>query len=362
MDLAGTGNSRPSNIAPSDVARFLAGGFREDPPGTGIFTTTVPLPDGWFVDVARQQIGTGDASSDDGPLYLRGIYHTRPDGLLDSYGPDGTYWSTGHPSRDDFLGTLVKAIILAGVGAGLTSLVGAAQAGAGAGAGIQPVSPAGGIVDTYPDFSSVEFGGGGGQLPVDWTMPEVPGTPAASTVPGITDTTISDLFPQIYEAPPTPALYDIPTVTIEPASAGLGVTIKDAAGVVKEITGATLSVLSTVTAFRNAGKRLQDPATATRSASGSTGLVLTRGANGQLVAQRPGVGVATVTADGGVIVNNGDGTYDYIDSQGNRVRRSYGSSGSTTVGAGGSPLGAIDPKVLLVGGLGLAALLMFSKR
>lgn len=65
-------------------------------------------------------------------------------------------------------------------------------------------------------------------------------------------------------------------------------------------------------------------------------------------AQRPPVGVPYATADGGVIVNNGDGTYTYASNSGATVTRQYTAEGGAS-------------KALMYGGAALAAVLLLSR-
>lgn len=205
-------------------------------------------------------------------------------------------------------------------------------------------------------MDSFDYGGYAGdanpygiQVPEDWaTLPADAGIDAGTSLP--------DLFPDQFSVPTGPS-YPIPEVTITPGSvpAGSSFSIKDALGAVKEITGTALSVMSTVRAFQG---QVSDPTTANRSANSSNGMILTRNANGQITAARPAVGVATVAADGSMIINNGDGTYTVIGQDGSRVTRAYGNTtGSGVMGSSG----AIDPKLLLIGGAALLGVMMMSR-
>lgn len=179
--------------------------------------------------------------------------------------------------------------------------------------------------------------------------------------PSIPDTTgtspVNDpLFPGgITESPPASAFYtDIPTFTITPDG-----TVQSNSGVnLQGITNAALAAVQIIRAFQGSGGVVQNPTAANRAASSSSGLVVTRNNNGTLTQQRPAVGVATVTSDGGLVVNNGNNTFDYVDATGNRSTRSYPPSGTST---GTGAIAGIPANTLLLVGGGLLALLMLNK-
>ncbi len=93
------------------------------------------------------------------------------------------------------------------------------------------------------------------------------------------------------------------------------------------------------------------------SATGNTvtgqnnGMVTVRSPSGQVVAQKPPVGVPYGTADGSVIVNNGDGTYTIATNTGTTQTRPY----SQTSGGG------VDGKTIAIG-VGVAALALLALR
>lgn len=81
----------------------------------------------------------------------------------------------------------------------------------------------------------------------------------------------------------------------------------------------------------------------------SNGMVTVRSPSGQVVAQKPPVGVPYGTADGSVVVNNGDGTYTIATNTGATVTRPYASAVASS--------GFDGKTVAIVAGVGLLALL-----
>jgi len=202
-------------------------------------------------------------------------------------------------------------------------------------------------------------GFGGGYTPVDSAWDIGPLFTPDPMIPDTTGTSPANdpLFPSGYtEAPPASAFYtDIPTFTIAPDG-----TVQSNSGVnLQGITNAALAAVQIIRAFQGTGGVVQNPTAANRAASSSSGLVVTRNANGTLTQQRPAVGVATVTSDGGLVVNNGNGTFDYVGPDGNRSTRSYPLSGTTT--GTGALAGMSSTTMLLIGG-GLLALLALNKK
>lgn len=103
----------------------------------------------------------------------------------------------------------------------------------------------------------------------------------------------------------------IPDITIAPVNSFTSV-VRDVTGAVREISSVALPVLQTVRAFQNGGGKISS--TNARVINPNTGLV-----NGS----KPIAGLATIGADGTIIVNNGDGTFTIIDTNGNSTTRSY---------------------------------------
>lgn len=144
---------------------------------------------------------------------------------------------------------------------------------------------------------------------------------------------------------PTAPDYPIPDINIAPANGGSWTTwVKDATGATREVLGAVLSVAQTVKAFQGQ----IEPAGPARIANPSTGLV-----NGQ----RPPTGVMQLAPDGSAIINNGDGTYTVIRPDGSRYTGRYNSPGLL-----GGGLGGVNTNTLLLGALGLGAVMLLSKR
>lgn len=160
------------------------------------------------------------------------------------------------------------------------------------------------------------------------------------------------LFPPASESPPADAFYQpIPDVQVSPVDTGGGFSLQN-------LTAAALAALQLVRAYQQTGGQIQNPTAANRAASASSGTIITRSASGAVQSTRPPVGVATVTSDGGLIVNNGNGTFDYVSPTGQRTTRSYGGTGAA--GGGGVPTlpGGLSTNTLLIGGAAVLALLM----
>lgn len=108
----------------------------------------------------------------------------------------------------------------------------------------------------------------------------------------------------------------------------------------------------------------QQPRTVTQAGSttytpNANGTVTVRdGTTGRTMLQRPQVGVPYVLGDGSIIINNGDGTYDYTNAAGQTVKRSYSSAVASTAPSLVSSLANVPP---VVWGLG-AGLLLFMLR
>lgn len=142
-----------------------------------------------------------------------------------------------------------------------------------------------------------------------------------------------------------------------PAPAGDSYTFAEG---IRDISSLAMAAIQISAAYQ----RTQAPAvqagsrtsTTGNTVSGQTnGMVTVRSPTGQVVAQRPPVGVPYGTADGSVIVNNGDGTYTLAASNGQTVTRPYTQAGAS----GGS---GFDSKTLLIGGGVLAALALLASR
>lgn len=125
---------------------------------------------GFTLDVGQDPTGMDTV----GPSYLRNILRKRPDGMVDIFDPQtGQYVQTAtEDSGSGLLGALTKAMVLGGVGAGLTSVAGAAGAGSGAAA------PAGG------GGSMAGAGGWTAAVPGEMAA-SLAGMPAATVTPGL---------------------------------------------------------------------------------------------------------------------------------------------------------------------------------
>jgi hypothetical protein len=203
------------------------------------------------------------------------------------------------------------------------------------------------------DYSGVDGGGwdtgtidwGGGNY--DWSQ---------------YDTT--SLFPDASSTAPVGPDYPIPEIQISPANVSTGISYQlPSLATIKEVMGLALTAASMVRAFQQSGGQVQDPSASNRAADCATGMILTRSSTGQVTAMRPAVGVATVTTDSGLIINNGDGTYMCISPTGQQTTRSYSTTptGGVTPGGGGMFAG-IDPKMLMIGGAALVGVLLLSQR
>jgi len=125
---------------------------------------------------------------------------------------------------------------------------------------------------------------------------------------------------------------------------------------VKDATAVVISAIAISDAYIKAHRPASVPAGAKVSAAGGTvtaqadGNVAVRTPDGRVTVQRPPVGVPYVMADGGAIVNNGDGTYTYAAATGATVTRPYA-----------TPAKAMSGKTLAIGAGVVGALLLLSR-
>lgn len=90
------------------------------------------------------------------------------------------------------------------------------------------------------------------------------------------------------------------------------------------------------------------------------GTISTRQPSGQVTTTRPPVGTPYTAADGSIIINNGNGTYDRITPAGQRQTLPYaGAASGGGFDMGGSIAGIPTP--LLIGGAALAAILLINR-
>jgi hypothetical protein len=126
------------------------------------------------------------------------------------------------------------------------------------------------------------------------------------------------------------------------------------AAAVQGATSLALAAIQVSQAYQRAQRPASVPAGSRVSTGGNRvtaqpdGRVTVRTTDGKVQAQRPPVGVPYATADGGVIVNNGDGTYTYASNSGATVTRQYTAEGGAS-------------KALMYGGAALAAVLLLSR-
>lgn len=130
---------------------------------------------------------------------------------------------------------------------------------------------------------------------------------------------------------------------------------------VNQISQAALAALSIVKAYRsldqpaiNSTARIVRP-DGTVSVITSNGMVQSRSPAGAVTSAKPPVGVPQSTADGNVIVNNGDGTYTVISPAGQTATYNYASGSASS----GGILSGISTPMLIAGG---AAVLLLLKR
>lgn len=150
----------------------------------------------------------------------------------------------------------------------------------------------------------------------------------------------------------------IPDVVINPQP------VNTSGGFFTGITAAMNAALQLVNAYKQVRNPvLNNPTTVTTGGVrrvNSNGTITVTAPNGKVTTSLPQVGVAQTTTDGGLIVNNGDGTYTYIDQAGQRYVRSY----QTTPAGGGTNVSLLggNNTMLIAGGVGVIALLMLSKK
>lgn len=356
MDLWGDGkvfvDPAIGNLPAAEIARYLGPGWTIVQGGTYGYqpVTVVPLPDGWAVDFALKVVGSGDASYEMNPSIpssweVRNIlFYKRADGLVDVYDAAGRYRFTSEPeSHVGLLELFTKAVIMAGIGAGIAEIASVAQAGGLASQ--QPVSPVTSGA-TNVGTQDVIFQDGFS----DWDFSDVGLDDYLGTDPGMSVVDFPTGYPS--ELPAWPDI-PIPDVNISPVPAtGSGgswlTTIRDATGAIREIGGAVIATAQVVRSFNGA----VEPASPARVVNANTGTV-----NGV----RPPVGTMQLAADGSAIINNGDGTYTVIRPDGTRYTRSYaGGAIGSAVSEGG--LFGLDPKMVAIGAAGVALLLMLNIR
>ena len=97
-----------------------------------------------------------------------------------------------------------------------------------------------------------------------------------------------------------------------------------------------------------------------RTATGGTqtvtdqGVIVTRNAQGKIIStSRTPAKIPTLTASGALVVNNGNGTYDVVTSNGQRQTRPYNAGAST---------GGVNQNVLMYGALAVAAFFVLGKK
>lgn len=144
----------------------------------------------------------------------------------------------------------------------------------------------------------------------------------------------------------------------------------DLSTVIKNVSQAGMAALQLVAAYKTVEARTGVNTTARYvSPSGTTitandnGLIQTQNVNGSVSSAIPPKGQPQVTIGGNVIVNNGDGTYTLIDSQGNRTIHQYATTaaGSVAIASQGGSLATLfkNPAVIAAA---IGAVAMFARR
>lgn len=201
------------------------------------------------------------------------------------------------------------------------------------------------------DWSPINWGIPPGEFdvlpPVDYT----PGVPLDPTFPG------GELPPYEY----SPPAFEVPIPTVPGYG---GPSPAPSTNWVSQISAAAMALIQLNAAYRasqnpqivnqprgtlpNGGQQQVNP----------NGTITTRQPSGQVTTTRPQAGVPYVAADGSVVINNGNGTYDRITPAGQRQTLPY-STGGGGFDMGGSIAGIPTP--LLIGGAAIAALLLINR-
>lgn len=156
---------------------------------------------------------------------------------------------------------------------------------------------------------------------------------------------------------------DTASTSAWPTTAPSQPTSTPSGGWVADVTNLALAALKIDAAYK--AMNAPQPRTLTQAGTitytpRADGTVLARNtATGQTAVQRPATGTPYVLPDGSIIVNQGNGTYSYIDPNGNTSTRAYSAAsapGASTSGGALATLSTIPPAVWGIG----AALLLFA--
>ena len=174
--------------------------------------------------------------------------------------------------------------------------------------------------------------------------------PTSSTVQ------MSDAMPHFSDARYDAAQGNSPTSAPVPGTVPGANSAYTFAQGLRDATSLALSAISVSQAYVRAHRPASIPAGSRVSAGGNAvtaqadGNVTVRTPSGQVSAQRPPVGVPYATADGGAVVNNGDGTYTYASPTGTTVTRHY------------APVKTLGGNKALVVGVGVVGALLLMSR
>lgn len=200
-------------------------------------------------------------------------------------------------------------------------------------------------------FDEIDYG--------DTTIPSFPVStaPGSDVYGGYPDT---DLYPF---GPPVVEMMPIPTVDYSDPS-GTGNT----GGI--SISSLMVGALQLVKSWQTVQAAIKGNPQSTTATGGtkttmSNGTIVTREPNGKTTTTLPPVGVPMATVDGGLIVNNGNGTYEYIGANGTRQTRQYSSGssgGAVSAGSSGMIFGMPKNTAYMIGAAALVGVLMLSRR
>lgn len=145
-------------------------------------------------------------------------------------------------------------------------------------------------------------------------------------------------------------------------------TTQSMAQTIKEISSAAMAAIGVVKAWEGRKLAPNPVARATRPdgavvTARSNGTIVTRDTRGRVTVNRPEVGLPQSTEDGFVIINNGDGTFTRINTQGQRetIRYPGGTMTQAGTGTGAATAGGIPGGLLLALGVGAVALVALKK-
>lgn len=125
-----------------------------------------------------------------------------------------------------------------------------------------------------------------------------------------------------------------------------------------KVTQAALAALQVYKVYQAVGSPPIKSAGPSQTVNRTTGTITTTSPTGMTSTGKPPVGQPVAAADGSLIVNNGNGTYTVIGTDGSRTTRNY----PDAAGTGSMLAGVSNQQLLLYGGLGLGAVFLLMRK